>query len=240
MSARTITTSQPDLACDVCSRRLLRGEQPDVFRADGDRRLVCELCAPRAAHAGWLRESERQSLELPAPRPRRGRSMFARLRQSARTPAAADSPPADGELPEQRPRPPDPAEQAPGALHAGTATAGGESRSHELDAVELFNASAFPRRVAGLIRSLGVPQVSVRSAEHLASVVRIVIFWELCWYRYEVDLSEPEAQAQVIAQGRELAELAREERRANAHVSAAGELELDRARRATAPVAGQA
>ena len=27
----TIVTSQPDVACDVCERRLLRGEQPDVF-----------------------------------------------------------------------------------------------------------------------------------------------------------------------------------------------------------------
>ena len=52
----------------------------------------------------------------------------------------------------------------------------------------------------------------MRSAEHLAASSSIVVAWELCWYRYEVDLSEPAAEAQVIAQGTELAELAREDR----------------------------
>ena len=42
--------------------------------------------------------------------------------------------------------------------------------------------------MAGVARSLGAPVVNVRSAEHLASVVTIVIAWELCWYRFEVDL----------------------------------------------------
>src|SRR5271168_333807 len=79
MATRTIVTSQPDVACEVCARRLLRGEQPDVFVVAGRRRIVCELCAPRAAHEGWLRESDSQSLTLPPMRPRRGRSLFERL-----------------------------------------------------------------------------------------------------------------------------------------------------------------
>ncbi len=57
-------------------------------------------------------------------------------------------------------------------------------------AVAAFNASEFPRRMAGVARSLGEPEVTVRSAEHLESIVRIVVAWELCWYRYEVDLGE--------------------------------------------------
>src|ERR1700677_4042569 len=81
MATRTIVTSQPDVACDVCERRLLRGEQPDVFLAAGRRRIVCELCAPRAAHEGWMRESDSRSLPLPPMRARRGRSFFDRLRQ---------------------------------------------------------------------------------------------------------------------------------------------------------------
>jgi hypothetical protein len=60
MATRTIVTSQPDVECDVCERRLLRGEQPDVFLAAGRRRIVCELCAPRAAHEGWLRGTDSQ------------------------------------------------------------------------------------------------------------------------------------------------------------------------------------
>src|SRR5438270_6616689 len=102
MATRTIVTSHPDVACDVCERRLLRGEHADVFLAAGRRRTVCELCAPRAAHEGWMRERDSQSVTLPPMRARRGRSFLERLRQGARPSdaAAAESAPAaelDGE-----------------------------------------------------------------------------------------------------------------------------------------------
>src|ERR1700693_922150 len=85
MATRSIVTSQPDVACDVCERRLLRGELSEVFLAAGTPRTVCELCAPRAAHEGWLRGSEHEPLVIPAPRPRRGRSLFERLRHVGKT-----------------------------------------------------------------------------------------------------------------------------------------------------------
>src|ERR1700689_1715579 len=88
VATRTIVTSQPDVACDVCERRLLRGEQPDVFLAAGRRRTVCELCAPRAAHEGWMRESDSQALKLAPMRARRGRSLIDRLRQVGKPPAS--------------------------------------------------------------------------------------------------------------------------------------------------------
>jgi hypothetical protein len=81
MATRMIVTSQPDVACDVCGRRLLRGEQPDMFLAGGRRRTVCELCAPRARNEGWLRETDQHAVNLPPARPRRGRNLFGRLRQ---------------------------------------------------------------------------------------------------------------------------------------------------------------
>jgi hypothetical protein len=93
-------------------------------------------------------------------------------------------------------------------------------------ALETFNASEHPRRVAGVARSLGAPEVNVRSAEHAASVVRIMVAWELCWYRYEVDVDEPEAGARVAAQGTELTELAREDRVVNALADDSGVLSL--------------
>src|SRR3954447_11340755 len=56
MTPRQIATNQATLNCDVCGRTLLRGETPAVFLAGGSRRNVCELCTPRAAHEGWIRE----------------------------------------------------------------------------------------------------------------------------------------------------------------------------------------
>src|ERR1700687_2893219 len=91
MATRSIVTSQPDVTCDVCQRRLLRGEQPEVFLAAGEPRTVCELCAPRAAHEGWLRETDRRPVSVAPLRPRRGRNLFGRLRQAAK-PAAASVP----------------------------------------------------------------------------------------------------------------------------------------------------
>ncbi|MHB8531190.1 MAG: hypothetical protein ACYDC2_00580 [Solirubrobacteraceae bacterium] len=258
MATRTIVTSQPDVACDVCARRLLRGEQPDVFIAAGRRRTVCELCAPRAVLEGWQRESEHDSLSLPPMRPRRGRGLFQRLLQVARPLAAepADGPPTRrasrgarrDDLPDAGYDLLDPhsehAAEPPSAHpyeeryeersydgrsdegHDGEEArpAGGEA--HLLEALEVFNASGFPRRVSGVARSLGPPAISVRSAEHLASVVRIAVAWELCWYRYEVDLSEEEIAARSRGQGTELSELQREELEANAQADSAGAIHL--------------
>lgn len=106
MATRMIVTSQPDVACDVCGRRLLRGEQPDVFLASGRRRMVCELCAPRASAEGWLRETEQaRTLSLPPARPRQGRNPLARWRrprglspEPAPEPGQESAPAAAGEL----------------------------------------------------------------------------------------------------------------------------------------------
>src|SRR6266849_4072390 len=84
MATRSIVTSQPDVACDVCERRLLRGEQPETFLAAGQPRTVCELCAPRAAHQGWKRASDLEAASAALERPRRARGIFDRIRASGR------------------------------------------------------------------------------------------------------------------------------------------------------------
>jgi hypothetical protein len=214
----------------VCARRLLRGEQPEVFLVAGDRRTVCELCAPRATHEGWQRETGDQSVSLPPLRPRR-RNLFERLRLLGRpapvprrTPDSADA----GEAGEYD------FLGGPAAAEGGEGGEGGESSDRgggerplgvsatgkgggrAARAIEVFNASEHPRRVAGVARSLGVPGVSVRPDEDVRNLVSIVIAWELCWYRYEVDVDDDAAEARVLAQGTELDELAREDRHANA------------------------
>jgi hypothetical protein len=251
MATRSIVTSQPDVACDVCGRRLLRGELPDVFLAGGQRRTVCELCAPRAAHEGWLREADRHSVSLPPSRARRGRNLFERLRPQRE--AVSESSPEDF------------AEEGL-ALVPPVATAGYQAESYDfleaissapessgttpaassvdLDtdqtqtpppaltagevkverALQVFNAGEHPRRVAGVARSLGEPSVVARPLAESGSVVSIVVAWELSWYRYEVDLGDEAAGAIVAAQGTELGELAQEDLLVNAAADAHGAL----------------
>jgi hypothetical protein len=141
MATRMIVTSQPDVACDVCGRRLLRGEQPDVFLAGGRRRMVCELCAPRASAEGWLRETEQaRTLSLSPARPRQGRNPLARWRRPHRLssesppePVEASATPAedelDGELHEI-------ADGGPGEPVAGTAPVFAGARVEPVAAAE--------------------------------------------------------------------------------------------------------
>jgi hypothetical protein len=96
----------------------------------------------------------------------------------------------------------------------------------EQRAIEAFNAGEHPRRIAGVARSLGIPSVSVLPDKDFGSLVSIVIAWELCWYRYGVDVDDREGGARVLAQGTELSELAREERLANAVADELGTLSL--------------
>jgi hypothetical protein len=264
MTTRTIVTSQPDVACYVCERRLLRGEQPEIFLVDGHARTVCELCAPRAAHEGWPRESEGDRLTLPPVRTRRGRNLFGRLRHMGRPmheqadttviATGASSPDGDDDsydflggsgplasepvraVPARGRGPgpsPGPARGDPGEAHP-TETGSVAERPLPIGpvdeavdrAIEVFNAGEYPRRVAGVARSLGVPGVSVRAIEDGGNVVVIVVAWELCWYRYVVDFDQEPVEARCIAQGTELMELPREDQLANADVSGDGALSL--------------
>jgi hypothetical protein len=276
MTTRMIVTSQPDVACYVCERRLLRGEQPEIFLVDGHPRTVCELCAPRAAHEGWLRESDGDRVSLPPVRTRRGRNLFGRLRHMGRpmheqadsatatttatataTVTGAPRPyddhretydflggrgplaseptravPADGSglapaspTSSAQAQPEDAYAIAPESIAEGALPIGAVDEAVER-AIEVFNAGEYPRRVAGVARSLGVPGVSVHAVGDGGNAVVIVVAWELCWYRYVVDFDQEPVEARCIAQGTELMELPKEDRVANADVNDAGALSL--------------
>jgi hypothetical protein len=244
MTTRAIVTSQPDVTCDVCERRLLRGEQPDLFLADGQPRMVCELCAPRAAHQGWKRGSEESEL-VSAPLPtRRGRRLFERLRQSrtsgpygARADAPAGARQPDellDEIPLGGPTEERGDERRASPVRAGAASDAPDERPAPSvsdgplqQALDVFNAGPYTRRVASLTRSLGTPEVTVRAGEAVASSVVIVLAWELCWYTYEVDLDDLSGvQARAIAQGTELSQLGPDDRLANALADERGALAL--------------
>jgi hypothetical protein len=253
MATRSIVTSQPDVACDVCGRRLLRGELPDVFLAGGQRRTVCELCAPRAAHEGWLREADRHSVSLAPARSRRGRNLFERLRpqrepisdRSTEDFAGADLPivptlpvgayqtesydflDAIASTPQDPSTAPVASSEDPSPIPTPTSAPAQVLTAGEVKverALEVFNAGEHPRRVAGVARSLGEPSVAVRPLADSGSAVSIVVAWELSWYRYEVDLGDEAAGANVTAQGTELGELAQEDLLVNATADEHGAL----------------
>jgi len=261
MERKSITTTRPAVACDVCGRTLLRGEHADPFIAGGARRMVCELCVARAANEGWIREGADNALGVRRSGPRGGRSLLGRLRP-ARTPgrrAASDEPPVattgrrsngrververaarepapdgDAEAVEEPVAPlAEPVENVEAAAAPLPAREPRHVRAVPTNAdlkmgraLDVFNSSAHPRRIAGVARSLGQPAVTVLPSPTEGAIVSIVVGWELCWYRYEVDLADEAAGVRVSGQGAELTELSAAELEANAAADACGMLTL--------------
>jgi hypothetical protein len=236
VTRKSITTSHAAVACDVCGRTLLRGENADVFLVGGARRMVCELCTARATHEGWIREGMDLGPTRRAGDGRR-RSLFGRLRGTRRENGHEPLPRRGGESlvdegPDGEPaalqRPPAPATPAfepprePRHVHAVPTNA--ELKMSR--AIEVFNGSEHPRTVSGVARSLGGPLVAVRPSATEGNVVAITVAWELSWYRYEVDLSDEAGGARRTEQGAELDELDAADRLANASADTAGRLRL--------------
>jgi hypothetical protein len=220
----------------VCGRTLLRGEHAEVYIDGGARRSVCELCKSRALHEGWLREGTAPTYDEDARSSNRRGSFLSRLRRR-REPAPEPPAPLDAE-PEYEPEPraeprPVPAEprQAPRRRdrtptreprHVRAVPMGAEQKI--ASAIAVFNNSEHRRTVAGVARSLGAPDVSIHPNPEHSSLVDIVASWELCWYRYEVDLSDEVPVVRVAAQGYELDELTPQERQSNASYDEHGAL----------------
>ena len=93
-------------------------------------------------------------------------------------------------------------------------------------AVGLFNDSEHTRTISGVARSLGLPEVSVHPSDTGGGVVCVAVAWELCWYRYEADLSEELPVVRLAGQGYELSELTEAERQFNAVADERGRLHL--------------
>ena len=239
MTRKAITTSHAVVSCDVCGRTLLRGENADVFLHGGQRRMVCELCTPRAAHEGWIREGL-DDARVRDRGERRSRSLLGRLRTrlsevpqpaeeapEAEQPVYEEAPPLEPvyEAPPPVVQPEEPVyEEAPPARNVHAVPTNADLKIAR--AVELFNLSEHPRTVSGVARSLGAPVVAVRPSQTEGSVVMIVVAWELSWYRYEVDLGNEAAGVRVTEQGSELGELDQEDQTANAAADEAGRLHL--------------
>ncbi|HEX4807233.1 MAG TPA: hypothetical protein VFU94_15140 [Conexibacter sp.] len=219
MATKDIRTSNVQVSCDVCGRTLLRGEHAETYLAGGSRRQVCELCTARAVHEGWVREGVALERATRSFGGERRRSLLGRLRRSLgrrdderpgpAAPRANGNGAVDGwrEDEDHHALPPM-ASPAPRHVHAVPTSV--EQRT--ASAIERFNRSEHPRTVAGVARSLGAPVVVVRPSAEADSLIAIVVSWELCWYRYEVDLSDHAAAVRLVGQGYELDEIPVEDR----------------------------
>jgi hypothetical protein len=222
------------VACDVCHRTMLKGERAEAYLTPSrERRLVCQLCAPRAQREGWIREAA--APEMPA-RPQRQPERGGLLRRRRRPARDEPEPPI---LPEPAPTSGmverlDDDEEPPRILgrrsrprsprHVKAVPTNAQLKIGR--ALELFNTSEHPRTVAGIARTLGTPHASASTSEASAAEVLLTVAWELSWYQFGVDLSDGREPVRLRNQGQELSELAAEVQEWNCEVAMDGRIQL--------------
>lgn len=223
------------VTCDVCGRTILKGERTEPYLAPGGHRhQVCDLCAVRAQHSGWIRESGAGDLPHRSARPEPRRGLFGRMRRRRGEPAPqeeiaeredevvssegseapehedAQSPPR-ASRPRSRPKDPRHVRAVPTTAQA------------KVDrALDLFNGSQHQRTIAGLARTLGAPDVSARPDPGHGSQVSVVVAWELSWYRYRVDLGDEGEPVEMLEKGDEIVQIDESLRDWNATLDAEG------------------
>ncbi len=93
-------------------------------------------------------------------------------------------------------------------------------------AVARFNASDAARTVAGLMRTLGTPSVSVGAAAGSPSEARVTVAWEICWYQWGVDLGDEARAVFQLDRGERIEQLDGSAREWNARAGEGGRLAL--------------
>jgi hypothetical protein len=208
------------VTCDVCGRTILKGERTEAYLAPGGHRhQVCDLCAVRAQHSGWLRESGAGDLPHRSARPEPRRGLLGRMRrrrpegnpqaepdEAEAEPGSAEG--AQGHEPEElqsAPRPPRPRSRPKDPRHVRAVPTTAEAKVDR--ALDLFNGSQHQRTIAGLARTLGAPLVSARPDPGQGSQVSVVVAWELSWYRYRVDLGDESQPVMMLDKGEEIEQI---------------------------------
>jgi hypothetical protein len=221
------------VSCDVCGRTILKGERAESYlMPGGERKLVCDLCASRALHEGWIRESGPGELPAARRRPEQRGSLFGRLRRRRAyddTAPEAAEPEWDPEAPMPEPAPvrerSAPRREAPrDPRHVRAVPTTADVKVER--ALERFNGSEHVRATAGIMRSLGEPWVAAAPDIAAPSQVDILIAWELSWYRYRVDLGDAGEAVVLLEKGEELDQLDGEPPDWNVQASPDGTLAL--------------
>ncbi len=173
------------------ARRLgARGHGPRVRASRAPAPTAAGHCSAGCAAAATAvrrspREPEFRTTSRAEPRPGRcSAHSFAAVPRRSRRPPRAPGPGSRAGQP-RRGRPP-PRPRAP-------ARARGPDQRSSTRSPPRCRCSTTPSirgRSPGSRRSLGLPDVSVHPADADGSIVNVVVSWELCWYRYEVDLSD--------------------------------------------------
>jgi hypothetical protein len=210
------------VACEVCHRTMLKGERAEPYLTPSrERRLVCQLCAPRAQSEGWIREGAAPDMPARPQRPPERRGLLRRRRKSPGSDPDAPPVPVEGEPRREQAAGTDGEETEEAPLRALIGRSR-PRRPREVKAVptnaqlkigralDLFNASEHPRTVAGLARTLGPPQAGAATSDSSAAEVVLTIAWELSWYQFCVDLSDGREPVRLRGQGHELSELPEE------------------------------
>lgn len=236
--SKQLRATDEHMICEVCGRTMLKGERTEPYLTPSrERKLVCQLCAPRAQQEGWIRESANPGTPARPPRPQEGGKRFRRARRVAlglREGLLPDNSASATEESAQATRP---------APHEGPDGMGDRSRRARFRsdprhvravptnvqlklerAIELFNESEHPRTVAGIARTLGSPRVSASTSAASSAEVILTVAWDISWYQFVIDLSDTHDPVRMDARGEELDELRPEARDWNATAREDGSL----------------
>ncbi len=204
MASRSVLTSfDRAMACGICERTILLGEQPLRFIDGAVTRTVCRLCVNEARANGWLEEG--RATPPPISPPASG-SLFERVRNRTRTapePDLADLTPPGGTT------------SADELTLAATRILG----------VETFNESPYRGTVSGIAKSLGQARVSVVAFGGRRPGAAITIAWDLSWYRYLIEPSSS-PNVRLDERGESLKELSPRWQEWNARALEDGSIEL--------------
>ena len=185
-------------SCAVCERTLLLGERSTRFTPDGETFVdVCPLCQDIALEYGWLKEGSPSTPTVSTERQRRRLSLSSLF--EARKAAVAEAPVADEPILRRL----------------------SEPEREVVEAADLFNQTDFRRTVAGIAKSLGEPQASIRSLSGVSGEVVITVAWDISWYQYRVTPGSAQP-VRLEERGLELEDLDGTFARWNAHVEQDG------------------